>query len=150
VYQIASDGTLLQTVDLAPQGVAGIGGLAFDAAGRLLAASINGVVSAALIPPPPPPAPPVLTGVTALANDGTPTSPNLASANVAPTIILTGRGFSPGSRIVFAPRDSAGTEGTIAVAPSAVAADGTSLQVVVPDLAETGPVTILGGNGSVP
>ena len=50
--------------------------------------------------------------------------------------------------VVFPTRDNNGNVGTVTVNPTAVNAAGTQMQVVVPDLAETGAVTLAAGTGS--
>ena len=43
---------------------------------------------------------------------------------------------------IFPTRDGSGNESTVTATPTAVSADRTRAQVVVPDLAQTGPVTL--------
>ena len=144
-----TDGSVLESVDLAPQGVTGIAGLSFNSAGQLLVASSTGavmVVSAAGLPAP---ATPALAGITSSADSGTPASTGQASANVAQTIELTGTGLTASTGIIFATRDNNGNVGTVTVYAKAVNDAGTQMQVVVPDLAQSGNVTLAGGTGSV-
>ena len=63
---------------------------------------------------------------------------------------LVGTNFTSGTQVVFSTRDNEGRVGTVTVNPTAVKVDGTRLQVFVPDLAQTGAVTLVGGAGSVP
>jgi hypothetical protein len=81
---------------------------------------------------------------------GAPTDVALPSANVRQTITLLGSSFDAQTEIIFLTVcgncSNADVGGTKVVAPVAgsVAADGTSLQVVVPDDARTGVVRIVG------
>ena len=86
--------------------------------------------------------PPVLTGITATAQSGTPADSTKASADVAQTITLVGSNFTPTTQIYFPTRDNNGNLGTAIVYPSAVNAAGTQMQVVVPNLATTGAITV--------
>ncbi len=141
-----SGGAVIRGLDLGVLGDPDVTGIAFDASGLIWASSSSrGVIyhldpsrePALLVPPTP-----VLTGISAVARDGTPTTATLASANVAQVVELDGSGFTAATEAVFATRDGAGNGAPIFVAASAVSADGTRLQVVVPDNAETGQVTV--------
>jgi uncharacterized protein YjiK len=83
-----------------------------------------------------------LTGITALAGTGTPTTSGVASANPGQTITLTGTGLDASDRVVFVATDSGGYISTTAVTPTNVAGDGTSFNVVVPTTAATGTVRL--------
>ena len=144
IYEVSkANGTVQQKVDLTPPGVAGIAGLAFNASGQLLVASTNGVVytvsATAMLPAV---TPPVLTAITATAQSGTPADSTKASADVAQTITLVGTGFTPTTQVYFPTRDNNGNLGTVIAYPTSVNAAGTQMQVVVPNLATTGPVTV--------
>ena len=77
-----------------------------------------------------------------MARDGTPTSSSSASANVAQVVNLVGTGFTINTQVGFQTRDNDGNVGITYVNPTAVSADGTQLQAVVPDNATTGNVTV--------
>jgi outer membrane protein assembly factor BamB len=128
-------GALIRTVDLAPFGLGSdISGLAFNAAARLLVSSYRtGVVHVLDLAAPPVDLPPTLTAITAVARDGTAHLPAVASANVAQTIELVGTNFTMSTPFIFPTRDAAGNEGTVTTTPTAVSADRTRAQVVVPD-----------------
>ena len=150
IYEVSkANGSVVQKVDLSPQGVTGIGGLAFNAAGQLLVASTDGVIYVASPTSTPAPPTPALTGITSSADSGTPANSAQAAANVAQTIELAGTGLTASTGIVFPTRDNNGNVGTITVYPTAVNAAGTQMQAVVPNLAETGAVTLANGTGSV-
>src|SRR5581483_7663613 len=75
----------------------------------------------------------------------------LPSANVRQTITLLGSGFTAQTQIVFTTEDSTYNPDLVEtriVGPSQVAADGSSMQVVVPDDAMTGMVRIVGASSS--
>src|SRR5712671_2377755 len=90
-----------------------------------------------------------LTGIVAEALEGTPTNATLASANAGQIITLTGFGFNTTTSIIFRGVALDGTRGLIVVHPTSVATGGTSLTVVVPALAVTGPVAIAGSTTNV-
>jgi hypothetical protein len=145
IAEITRTGVVVRQVDLSAQGVNGgeISGLAFHSDGDLLVSSDQGVVykvnrnfNFAQ------PTDVTITGIVALAEDGTPTNAGQASANVAQVIEITGTGFGPSTQVLFQTRDNAGTTGVVAVGPTAINAAGTRMQVVVPDLATTGTVTV--------
>jgi hypothetical protein len=74
---------------------------------------------------------------------GTAAQGTLPSANTGQTITLTGSGFVSGDTVVFETVDNNGRMALIgAVAPATVAADGTSMTVVVPANAATGMVRL--------
>ena len=137
-------GALVRQVDLAPFGLANdISGLAFDNNLRLLVSSyrtgtVHNIDLAANLTLPPP----TITGITSVARDGTPHAPGTASANVAQTIVLLGTNFTLTTPFLFPTRDAAGNVGTAIATPTAVSADRTRAQVIVPDLAQTGAVTL--------
>jgi len=58
------------------------------------------------------------------------------------TLELHGANFGPTTQVLFPNRDNAGNEGVVAALLTAINADGTVAQVVVPDSAETGVVTV--------
>jgi hypothetical protein len=90
-----------------------------------------------------------LTGITATAGSGTALTSGVASANVTQTITVTGNGLVAADRVVFLSRDSAGNLNSVTVDPASVAANGTSLTVVVPGNAATGMVRLERENGGV-
>jgi uncharacterized protein YjiK len=144
VVELTRTGTEVRRLDLRAQGLDQneITGLAFDAAGTLYVSSTYGVIYRIDLEPPAP-AMPTLMAITALAAGGTPAVSGQASANVGQVIELVGTNFRQTElQIQFATRDNSGVESTIAVAPLVVSADGTRVQVVVPDLAETGRVNV--------
>jgi hypothetical protein len=84
-----------------------------------------------------------ITGITAVAASGTPAQAALPSANTGQTITLTGSGFTVSDQVVFETVDSSGRMTlTAGITPSTVAADGTSLTVVVPANTSTGMVRL--------
>ena len=120
-------------------------GIAFDAAGKLWAASSSGYIYAALPLSVPGTAPaPTLTSIVASSLDGNPAAGATAWANVGQAVELRGSGFTANTQVLFPTRDNNGATGTALVLPTAVSADGTRLQAIVPDLATTGPVTVNG------
>lgn len=145
IAEITRTGVVVRQVDLSAQGVNGneITGLAFHSDGGLLVSSDQGVVYKVnrnfdLAQP----TNLTITGITALAEDGTPANSGRASANVAQVIEIMGTGFGPNTEVLFAIRDNGGGTGTAAVTPTAINAAGTRLQVIVPDLATTGAVSL--------
>ena len=87
------------------------------------------------------------TGIAAgtVADRGTPANAALASANVREAITLLGAGFDNGTEVIFLIQTSNDDQrGTRAVTPTSVAADGTSLTVIVPDDAVTGEIRVVG------
>ena len=83
-----------------------------------------------------------LTAIQATAPRGTPSVAQAASANVGQTITLTGVDLVAADRIVFTTIDGNGYYATASATPLAVAANGTSLTVVVPINATTGMVRL--------
>ncbi len=148
--EVQVDGTLLQTIDMASQGIATeMSGLDYLGGGQFLASSLRGVIYQLTTIPPQPQAP-VLSGLVATAHDGIPANSGVASANVGESIELLGQHLTLGTPVIFETRDNLGVVGTESVVPTAVSADGTRAQVVVPNLASTGDVTLGGaGSGSV-
>jgi hypothetical protein len=144
VVELTTAGVEVRRIDLAAQGVNNneINGLAFDAAGRLLVASSQGVVYRVDRAYDLGVARPTLTGITAASLDGTPANPGTPSANAGQVIELTGTHFGPGTQVLFPTRDNAGNLGTGLALPLAVNADGTKLQVRVPELATTGDLRV--------
>jgi len=73
-----------------------------------------------------------LTGITTTATSGTPARSSVGSAITGQTITLTGSGLLASDRVVFTTVDGNGTFSTATVTPTTVAADGSSLDVLVP------------------
>lgn len=90
-----------------------------------------------------------ITGIVGVAQSGTPIDNLQPSANVRQAITIVGTELTLGSRAVFATTNQFGQVGTVQVAPTKAAADGSSMEVVVPDVAKTANLTIVGGAGSV-
>ena len=138
-----NSGTVLRQVDLRSQNLnSDLSGLAFDNAGQLLASTTRGFLLRGFVLGGPAVPAPTITAILGTARDGTPASDAAASANVGQAITLVGTGFSTATQVVFSTRDQNGVVGRAVVFPTAVNDDGTRLQVVVPDLAQTGPVTV--------
>lgn len=85
---------------------------------------------------------PELLSLGSTALDGTPADPSVASANVSQVVELVGANFTRDSRVLF-PTRSFGAAGIESVAPTGVSDDGSRLQVVVPQLAETGDIRVV-------
>ncbi len=83
-----------------------------------------------------------LSGIAALAELGVPAQAGVASANVRQAITLMGSGMAAGDEVVFTRLDESGEVSSVTATPTVVAADGTSLTVVVPDSATTGVVRL--------
>ncbi len=81
---------------------------------------------------------------------GIPLESDLPSANVGQSIELGGGNITLATQVVFPSRDLDGGETTIAVLPSLALNEAEKLQVIVPDEARTGIVTLSGGGGSFP
>ena len=146
VHEVKRDGTLVRTVNLQSQGInqSEISGLVFDAQGKLLVASTQGVVykvDTNVDGVGTPRA--TLTQVIAVAADGTAANGGQASANVGEVIELRGTNFSASTSVVFNTRDINGVNRVVAVNPLLVSEDGTRLQVRVPDLATTGDIRVV-------
>ena len=150
VVELSKTGTVLRTVNLTLQGVPATAttGLGFDASGALLVSTTSGVVYKAdvtsdLVAQ----SFATLTGITALAPDGTPAVAGQASANAGQVITLTGTNFGAGTEVLFDTRDASGAVVRSNQAPLAINAAGTVLQVVVPTLASTGLVQVVNTGG---
>ena len=145
-----TDGTLLRTVDISSQGPGNeLTGLAFNASGQLLASSNRGVVYSLELSLTASPAPTLDGDQQPRPKTAHQLTASKPSTNVAQSIELAGTNFTTSTQVVFSTRDNNGQTGTVAVAPTAVSGDGTRMQVIVPDLAETGPLSLAGGTGSV-
>ena len=83
-----------------------------------------------------------LSGISASAAAGTPAESGVASANVGQTITLLGSGLLSSDQVVFTAIDQSGNLYTDTITPTSVAANGTSLTVVVPTDATTGTVRL--------
>jgi hypothetical protein len=83
-----------------------------------------------------------LGGISATAGSGTPASSSIASANTGQTITLQGVGLQSSDAVVFTTIDSSGRLAERTVTPASVAANGSSLTVVVPTDATTGSVRL--------
>ena len=144
--ELSRTGTVLRTFSLALQNVPANSatGLAFDALGTTLFVSTGQGVVFKLDTTLDPAAQKLatLTGITALATDGTPAAAGQASANVGQVITLTGTNFNAGTAVLFNTRDNSGTTGLTNQTPLAINAAGTQLQVIVPNLATTGAVRV--------
>ena len=80
---------LVRTVDLAPQGISGeISGLAFNAAGQLLASSTRGFVDVLDLTPPVAPSAPHLTSIAALGVAPALWAPSIAIGSIASLVLL--------------------------------------------------------------
>ena len=90
-----------------------------------------------------------LTGITASATSGTAAQTGVASANIGQTITLTGVGLLSTDQVAFTAIDASGDLYTDTVTPVAVAANGTSLTVVVPADATTGAVKLTGDTAGI-
>ena len=85
-----------------------------------------------------------LSGITATASSGTPAQTGVPSAVVGQAITLTGSGLRSSDQVLFTGLDSSGNLFDLTATPTSVAADGTSLQVVVPVEAVSGRVRLQG------
>ena len=88
------------------------------------------------------------TAIQAVAIDGTPADLLLASANAGQRIVITGSGYNRFTEVEFERVNEAGARGYVRVYASAVRADGSALEVVVPEEAVTGQVRIAGAPGA--
>ena len=148
LVEFERDGTVVRTIDLSAQDIANeISGLDYVDSSTILASSTRGFIYELSLSAPVIADPPVLTALDTTSLNGTPTNPAVASANVAQLIEIVGTDLTRSTPVVFPTRDIEGNVGTMTVTPSAVNADGTRAQVIVPDLATSGAVT-LGGGGS--
>src|SRR5438876_29612 len=77
-----------------------------------------------------------ITGIVGVAQSGTPIDDMQPSANVRQAITIVGTELTLASRAVFTTINQFGTVSTVQVAPTKAAADGTSMEVVVPDVAK--------------
>jgi hypothetical protein len=87
------------------------------------------------------------TGIQAVASSGVPGNPAAPAAVTGQTIVLQGQGFTSQSLVQFVGVDDSGRLGTLTRSGSA-SNGGTTLSVVVPALARTGAVTVLGSGAS--
>ena len=147
LVELTRAGVEVRRVNVELQGVndGEISGLAFDAQGGLLVASTHGVVYRVDVnfDAVQDERKPTLAQVIGVASGGTPANAGQASANVGQVIELVGTNFGPGTQVVFATRDSGGTVGQASVAPLVINADGTRLQVIVPELATTADIRVV-------
>jgi len=90
-----------------------------------------------------------LSGLSTTATSGTAAQGGVGSANAGQTITLTGSGMLDSDHVVFSMLDDAGRLYYSTVTPSSVAADGSSLTVVVPVAATTGAVRLDRDNSGV-
>ncbi len=157
LVEMSRTGTVLRTLALGLQGVDGnvVSGLAFDDAGMLLVSSTNGRVFRIDTAAAPAMVKPTLGAIQGDALFGTAADGTKASANVGQILELVGTGFGAGTQVVFTARDDGGVTGLVTARPLLASADGTHLQVIVPDRAATGdvlvtnvPVTNLGFSGN--
>ncbi|HEY0806863.1 MAG TPA: hypothetical protein VGD84_17455, partial [Pseudonocardiaceae bacterium] len=144
VVELSRTGAVQRRVTLSLQGVPGntISGLSFDAAGNLVVASTQGQVFEVNLGYDPAVTLPVLTQVIGAAASGTPANAAVASANAGQVITLAGSNFGAGTQVQFQTLDNSGRAGVLARTPLAISADGTTLQVQVPDQATTGVIRV--------
>ena len=83
------------------------------------------------------------TGIVSTAASGTPANGVFASANTGQTIVLTGQGFTNSTYVLFPAQDASGTNGQV-VRTGTASPDGKTLTVVVPELARTGNLQVMG------
>lgn len=88
------------------------------------------------------------SAISASAAGGVPTSAGQPSAVTGQAIVLSGQGFTSSTLVQFLGLDDTGQLGTL-TRTGTVSNNGTTLTVVVPALARTGPVTVLGSNTSI-
>ncbi|MEJ0018377.1 MAG: Ig-like domain-containing protein [Acetobacteraceae bacterium] len=145
IVELTKAGVEVRRVSVALQGAdqGEISGLSFDASGRLLVSSTQGVIYRIALNYDAAVQAPTLTQIVAAAPDGKAADGTKASANVGQVIELDGTNFGPGTQVVFNTLDNAGTAGQVAVQPLSISGDGTRLQVEVPDLATTGGVQVV-------
>src|SRR6185369_15532994 len=87
-------------------------------------------------------------GSMAVAIDGVPANASLPSANARQRIRIVGSGYNHFTQVEFqAVPSGSGADGFVSVRADAVSADGTMIDVVVPDTAVTGFVRISGVPG---
>jgi hypothetical protein len=92
--------------------------------------------------------PALFTGIEANEAKGVAADPTKPYANAGDTITLLGQGFTANTLVQFTARDDTGKSGTV-TRTGTPSSNGTRLDIVVPDLAVTGNVTVLGSNASV-
>ena len=147
LVELSRTGTVLRTIALTTQNVPTNTetGLAFDTTGKTLLVSTSQgfVFKVDVTLDPLAQTAATLTGIAALATDGTALNPAQASANVGQVITLTGTNFNAGTEVVFQLRDNNGVTYATNQAPLAINAAGTQLQVVVPNQAATGLVRVV-------
>ncbi len=102
------------------------------------------------IPAPSIPAQPLsqFTAIVAKADTGQPLDATRPSATTGQTIVLQGQGFTSATLVRFQGVSDSGTLGTLTRSGS-VGAGGTTLSVIVPALARSGEVTVLGSGNTV-
>jgi hypothetical protein len=88
-------------------------------------------------------------GIVTTATAGTPADVGVASANAGQTIRLIGQGFTSTTLVQFEAVDDEGTAGVI-TRDGTASFDGTTLDVVVPTLAKTGTMRVLGAADTHP
>ncbi|NML45874.1 phosphatase PAP2 family protein [Ramlibacter sp. G-1-2-2] len=93
-------------------------------------------------------APSQFTGIVALASSGQPTDAGQPSATTGQTIVLQGQGFTNSTLVQFQGVDDNGVAGTLTRTGN-VGNGGTQLSIIVPALAKTGAVTVLGSGQSI-
>ena len=90
----------------------------------------------------------VFSAITATAGAGVPADAGRPSANTGQTIVLNGQGFTSSTLVQFQGVDDSGVLGTLTRTGSA-GNNGTTLSVVVPALARSGAVTVLGSGTAI-
>ncbi|MEY2843785.1 MAG: hypothetical protein RI920_1822, partial [Pseudomonadota bacterium] len=92
-----------------------------------------------------------LSSITATGASGTPTSASVATANAGQTITLNGTGLDATTDVVFKVTDGSGNGGVTdrIVRATAVNAEGTQLQVIVPVDTVTGVVRVVGSPDAI-
>jgi len=156
IFELSKTGQVLRGFSAAAQGAddSEFTGIAFAADGRLLASTYQGRIYAFDVNRDEAMSRPTITSVTTVAAQGTPAQGGLPSANVGQVIEIVGTNFNAGTQVQFTTRDANGNAGIAVALPNEVNADGTRLQVTVPNLATTGdlrlsnvPVRDLGFSG---
>ena len=142
--ELSPTGTVLRSVSLLLQGVptGDVTGLAFDPAGRMLVSGQSGRIYTVDTDFDPAQPVPTLTAILGVASRGTPASAAQASANAGQVIEFVGTDFGANTQVLFQTRDPQGVPGLQAVLPLVVSADGTRLQVRVPEIATTADVRV--------
>jgi hypothetical protein len=90
-----------------------------------------------------------LSSITATGASGTPTSASVATANAGQAITLNGTGLDATTDVVFKVIDASGALTDRIVRATAVNADGSQLQVLVPVDAATGVVRVVGSPDAI-